>query len=90
MAIKKQIGLENGFSVEYHRIKKVELNKDGSGVIMVESFKDSASRENGKNAVKVSFKLAPANTFNIIIDITWETAYEYIKTLPEYINSENI
>ncbi len=90
MAIQKQKELPDGYSVNYHRIKKVEINKDGSGLIMVESFKDFEARQSGKTPVRTVFKYFSPGIFDITKGVTWEKAYEDLKSLEEYRDSIDV
>lgn len=101
MALQKEIELENGVIVNYHRI--VSLNKitNQSNIIEVESYTSKEKREEEKEAIKKGQEAGEAISTNIFIDTTYinkeysedetiKDAYEYLKTTDKYKDAEDI
>ncbi len=98
MALKKEIILDNGIKVSYHRI--VSLNKitNKANIIEIASYVSEAKREEEK-AYYASQE--PNKTMNVAINTEYinkeynenETiteAYDYLKTLEMYNNAEDV
>lgn len=94
MAIIKEITLENGVSVNYHRIVSVINITNHASIIELASYTSKAKREEEKDA------LENGTAMNVFIkskyidlpydeDLNVNSAYEYIKTLPEFENCED-
>ncbi len=91
MAIIKNIELENGVVVNYHRVVSVDNITNISSIIEVASYTDKSKREEEKQAI------ANSQPMNIFIDSKYlsvpydstlnvNTAYEYLKTTETYSN----
>lgn len=64
MALKLLKQLPSGHEYEYHRI--LSLNYSGTQVrITIQSYKDQAARNAGKQAVKLWSQAYPINSFNL-------------------------
>ena len=94
MAIIKEITLENGVSVNYHRIVSVNNITNHASIIEIAGYTSKAKREEEKEA------LQNGTAMNVFIhpkyinlpydeDLNVISAYEYIKTLPEFENCED-
>lgn len=95
MAIQKEIELESGVIVSYHRI--VSLNKitNNCNLIEVASYTSKEKREEEKKAIEDGTEM------NVFIETdyinkeyneteTIENAYDYLKTLDKYKDAKNI
>lgn len=88
MGLLKTIELENGVTVNYHRITSVNTITNHTSIIEVSSYTSEAKRNEEKNA-------QPGEKINVFIDTNYinaeydknlnvDLAYEYIKTLPQF------
>lgn len=93
MALIKEIELENGVTVNYHRVLSVRNITNHGSIIEVASYTSKSKREEEKQATN-------GETINVFIyakpisipydkDLNVDTAYEYLKTTEEYKDSEN-
>lgn len=90
MALIKEITLENGIIINYHRVVSVNNITNHSSIIEVASYTSKAKREEEKLALENN---EPMNVFihtrymEIPYDQSLEvgSAYQYLKTLPEFI-----
>lgn len=94
MALSKEIKLENGITTNYHRIVSVNNITNQSSIIEVASYTDEEKRIEEKK------KLMNNEPMDIYIkskyylkdyteDLNVNSAYEYIKTLDEFMNSSD-
>ena len=101
MALKKEIELENGIIVNYHRIVSLSKITNQSNIIEVASYTGKEKREEEKEAIKKGQEAGEAISTNIFIDTTYinkeysedeiiEDAYEYLKTTDKYKDAEDI
>lgn len=93
MAIIKEIQLNNGVTVNYHRVVSVNNITNKLSLVEVASYTDKTKREEEK------LKLANEESMNIFIhteyftkeytkDFNVNTAYDYLKTLERFSNCE--
>ena len=98
MALKKEIVLDNGITVNYHRIVSLSKITNQSNIIEVASYTSKEKREEEKEAIKKGQEAGEAISTNIFIDTTYinkeynenetiEDAYEYLKTTEKYSNA---
>lgn len=98
MALQKQIELDNGIIVNYHRI--VSLNKitNQSNIIEIASY---TSKEKRQEEIEYYQNTNEDKSMNVFIDTTYidteydenmtiENAYEYLKTTDKFKNAEDI
>ena len=101
MALKKEIELENGIIVNYHRIVSLSKITNQLNIIEVASYTSKEKREEEKEAIKKGQEAGEAISTNIFIDTTYinkeysedeiiEDAYEYLKTTDKYRDAEDI
>lgn len=101
MALKKEIVLDNGITVNYHRIVSLSKITNQSNIIEVASYTSKEKREEEKEAIKKGQEAGEAISTNIFIDTTYinkeysedeiiEDAYEYLKTTDKYKDAEDI
>ena len=94
MALLKEIILENGVPVNYHRVVSVNNITNHASIIEVASYTNSGKREEEKE------KLANNEPMNIFISTEYldkeytqkldvDAAYEYLKTLDKFVGAED-
>ena len=94
MAINKEIELDNGVTVRYHRIVSINKITNVQNTIEVASYTSAEKREEEKRAI------AEEQPMNIFIDtnyiaaeydenLTIEDAYDYLKTLDKFKDAED-
>ena len=83
MALNKSIKQDDGVTTSYHRILYLTKTVNRQNSIAVLSYVDSEIRENEKNSI-LAQPYQKAVTYETTYDpnMTIETAYEYLKTLP--------
>lgn len=92
MAIKKAIRQSDGVVTEYHRILYIMQTLNRQTSIAVLSYVDEESRS-GEIDVEsgfVPYQKAKTFEFGYSPDITPESAYNLIKTLPEFEGAEDV
>lgn len=101
MALKKEIVLDNGIIVNYHRIVSLSKITNQSNIIEVASYTSKEKREEEKEAIKKGQEAEEAISTNIFIDTTYinkeysetetiEDAYLYLKTIDKFKDAEDI
>lgn len=94
MALKKEIVLDNGVIIKYHRIVSINNITNVSTIIEVASYTSEEKREEEKVAIQ------NAQSIDVFIDteyinkdytenMTIEQAYDYLKTLDKFKSSED-
>ena len=94
MGLRKEIILNNGVSVNYHRIVSLNNITNVSTIIEVASYTSEEKREEEKVAIQ------NAQSIDVFIDteyinkdytenMTIEQAYDYLKTLDKFKSSED-
>lgn len=92
MAIIKEISLENGVVINYHRVVSVINITNRSSIVEIAGYTSKAKREEEKQ------KIENGEEMNIFIytkylnvpydaNLNVNSAYEYIKTLEDYSDS---
>jgi hypothetical protein len=91
MALYKEILQDDGVTTKYHRILFVQTTVNRQNSIAVLSYVDDTSRENEKEAV-IAQPYVKSVTYEATYDeaMTISSAYEYLKTLPEFEGATNI
>ena len=89
MALIKEIELENGVKVNYHRIVSVNNITNHVSIIEVASYTSKEKREQEKEAFERKefidvFKETKFIEKEYEEDLNVVSAYEYLKTLPEF------
>lgn len=82
MALKKEIQLENGIIINYHRIITLQLVTNKSVDMIVASYVDEENRDKDFLDNKIIQTKVYTDTYQENYNI--EKAYEYLKTLPEF------
>lgn len=85
MALYKEIRQDDGVTTNYHRVLFVQQMVNHHNSIAVLSYVDAEARENEKESV-IAQPYMRSVTYEIIYDptMTVETAYDYLKTLPQF------
>lgn len=95
MALGKEIILENGVPTNYHRVTLLTIVTNVQNIIEVASYTSEEKRKEEQEAI------AGGAEHNIFIhteiistpyeqDMTIESSYEYLKTLPIFEGAEDI
>ena len=101
MALLKKIELENGITLNYHRV--VSLNKiiNQYNVIEVASYTSSEKRDEEKKAIEEGLSKKEAVSMNVFINSNYiekeynetetiQEIYNYLKTTDKFKDAENI
>ena len=94
MAILKEIILDSGIPVNYHRVVSVNNITNHSSIIEIASYTSKEKRQEEKT------KLAAKESMNIFISTEYlskeytptfnvDTAYEYLKTLEKFAGAKD-
>lgn len=85
MALFKEIRQDDGVRTNYHRILFLQTTTNKQNSIVVVSYVDETSRTDEKNGIVLQ-PYRKSTTYETIYDgnMTIDTAYEYLKTLPEF------
>lgn len=94
MALVKSIMLDNGITVNYHRVVSVNNITNVASIIETASYTDKEKRDEEKTAIKNKEQMnvyIKSAHFPVAYDknLNVDTAYEYLKTLEEFENSED-
>ena len=91
MALYKEFRQDDGVTTSYHRILFLQLLTNSHNSIAVVSYVDSDARNAEKESV-ISHPYQRSTTYELAYDstMTIETAYEYLKTLPQFEGSTDI
>ena len=95
MALYKEIALDNGVTVNYHRVTSVNTITNRSSIIEITSYTSEEKREEEKE------KIANREPMNIFTsteylstdynkDLNVDSAYEYLKELDKFKDSEDV
>lgn len=101
MALKKQIELENGIIVNYHRIVSINKITNNSAIIEVASYINEIKRQKEIEILKNIQENGEAIPMNIFIETTYlnkeyvedetiKELYEYLKTTEKFKNAKDI
>ena len=98
MALQKQIELDNGITVNYHRIVSINKITNNSIIIEVASY---TSKEKREEEIDYYISTDTDKIMNVFIDTTYintnydenktiQDLYEYLKTTEKFLNAEDI
>lgn len=95
MALSKKNELDNGVVVNYHRVVSVNVITNVQNIIEVAGYTSESKREEEINAIANGDKMnvyISTTFFNTDYDqtMTVEGAYDYLKTLPEFSDAEDV
>lgn len=90
MALKKEIRQDDGVVTNYHRILYIDITTNSHNSIAVISYIDSAARAvEQENVEQRPYTNAITYETDYNENMTIETAYDYLKTLPEFEGAED-
>lgn len=91
MALYKAVAQEDGVITNYHRILYTQITVNRQNSIVVLSYVDAGVRTSEKENV-ISQPYTKAITYETDYDETMniETAYNYLKTLPQFEGAEDV
>lgn len=102
MAIKKKVTCDNGVVTEYHRIALISIEINQKNTILIHSYISEAGRQIEKDYAAGKYndveegmmKFPYVDAIYIDADydgdMTISSAYDYIKTLPKFVGSEDV
>lgn len=91
MALFKEVKQDDGVITNYHRILYIMTTTNKQNSIAVISYIDSSSREDEKeNIVMQPYQRSITYETDYDPNMTIETAYEYLKTLPQFNGAEDV
>lgn len=91
MALCKEIRQEDGVTTKYHRILYLMQTVNRQNSIAVLSYVDDMSRTDEKDNITAQ-PYQKSITYEVPYDenMTIETAYEYLKSLPQFEDAEDV
>ena len=89
MALSKPITQDDGVVTSYHRILRLESVINSHISIVVLSYIDQESRQKETNSYS-PYKSAITYETDYVENMTIENAYNYLKSLPAFEDSEDI
>lgn len=91
MALYKEIRQDDGVTTSYHRVLYVMHTVNRQNSIAVLSYVDAESRNDEKENIMTQ-PYQKSVTYETEYDetMTVESAYEYLKTLPQFEGAENV
>ena len=101
MALKKQIELENGITVNYHRIVTINKVTNNTTIIEVASYTSEEKRQEEAEALRIGQETGEAVPMNVFIETTYlnkeyvenetiKDLYDYLKTTDKFKDAEDI
>ena len=101
MALQKEIKLENGIVVNYHRIVSINKITNNSNIIEVASYTSQEKRQEELEAIKKGQKNGEAVSMNVFIDTTYlnkeynetdtiKDLYDYLKITEKFKDAEDM
>ena len=101
MALQKEIELENGIVVNYHRIVSINKITNNSNIIEVASYTSKEKRQEELAAIQKGQKNGEAVSMNVFIDTTYlnkeynetdtiKDLYDYLKTTEKFKDAEDM
>lgn len=91
MALLKDITQDDGVITSYHRVQSVIINTNSHNSIIVVSCINNAIREKEKEGlILVPYQKAITYETSYDQDMSVEAAYDYLKTLNEFADAEDI
>lgn len=91
MALFKEVRQEDGVTTKYHRILFVQITTNRQNSIAVMSYVDDTSRTYEQSGeMMYPYRQTVTYETEYSPNMTIETAYEYLKTLPEFEGATDI
>lgn len=98
MALKKKIELDNGITVNYHRIVSINKITNNSNIIEIASYTNEEKRQ---EEIDYYNSTEEDKSMNVFIDTTYiekeynenetiEDTYDYLKTTEKFKDAEDI
>lgn len=89
MALRKEIVQDDGIGTKYHRVLYVQITTNRQNSIAVLSYIDDNARLSGQNGERPYCQASTYET-DYNPNMTVETAYDYLKTLPQFEDAEDV
>lgn len=89
MALMKAIRQEDGVTTNYHRVLYIQITTNRQNSIAVLSYVDSEARESERAAIIHPYSKSITYETEYDPNMTIESAYGYLKTLPEFEGATN-
>ena len=91
MALYKEIRQDDGVVTKYHRILFIQKTINRQNSIAVLSYTDEMARESEKESIEFQpYKKSVTYETEYNPEMTDKTAYEWLKTLPQFDGAEDI
>ena len=101
MGLKKHITLPNGIPVNYHRVVSLNVVTNEQNVVEVASYTSQAKRHEEQEAYDQARETGEWPEMDVFVyaqffnapydqDMTVISAYEWLKTLPEFEGAEDV
>lgn len=91
MALYKKIKQSDGVTTSYHRIAFLQVTTNRQNSIVVFSYVDNESREDEKtNVITQPYVKSVTYETKYNPNMSVETAYDFLKTLPQFEGAERI
>ena len=91
MALLKSIRGEDGVTTNYHRILFLQTTTNEQNSIAVLSYVDSVSRTEQKSGTLITpYQQCVTYETSYDPDMTIASAYQYLKTLPEFAGAKDV
>lgn len=91
MALYKEVKQEDGVTTAYHRILYVTTTVNRQNSIAVLSYVDDSARESEKeNVIAQPYQKAVTYETDYSPGMTIGTAYEFLKTLPQFEGAQDV
>lgn len=101
MALKKEIELENGVILNYHRISSINKVTNNITVIEIASYVNEFQRQKEQDAIEKGQETGEAIPMNVLIESTFinkeyiedetiKDLYEYLKTTEKFKDAEDV
>lgn len=94
MALKKEIVLDNGIMLNYHRIGEIQNIVNGKTKLVIYSYINQEQRNREKNREAMYYddiyRITNLETLDYNDKLTIREAYEYLKTTEKYKDAEDV
>lgn len=90
MALMKAIRQEDGVTTNYHRVLYIQITTNRQNSIAVLSYVDGEARESERAAIIHPYSKSITYETEYDPNMTIESAYGYLKTLPEFEGAEDV
>lgn len=101
MALLKKIELDNGVTVNYHRIVTINKITNNTTIIEVASYTSKEKRQEEAEAFRIGQETGEAVPMNVFIDTTYlnkeynetdtiKDMYDYLKTTEKFKDADDV